>query len=354
MTFLRNTWYVAAWSSELATGQLLARRLLDESVVMFRDGLGIAHALLDRCPHRFVPLSAGRVLAASGRVQCGYHGLAFDGTGRCVDNPHGDHAIPKAAKTRAYPLVERHGVLWIWMGDPVRADTATIPDFSCMDRDAWYVGEGYLKPAAHYQLEIDNILDLSHIEFLHSTLLGSEAVRRAKTEVRQEGRSIWSLRFMQNEVLPEAACQQFGIPVGMAVDRWLDVRWDAPANMLLLGGACPTGQTREAQVGLPFTNPHLFTPETQSTSHYWFAMCLPKSMGPQAEATAQQVVEIFKDTFDREDTPMLVLQQSSIGTQDFWGLKPVLLPSDAAGVRVRRHLDQLIHAEQAALADAAR
>lgn len=238
------------------------------------------------------------------------------------------------------------------MGDPEQADPATLPDFSCMDPNTWYVGKGYLRPRANYRLEVDNILDLSHIEFVHAGLLGSEAVKRGKTEVKQEGASIWSLRFMQDEVLPDAASDQFGVPRGMHVDRWLDVRWDAPSNMLLLGGACATGRPRDEIVGLPFTNPHLFTPETAHTSHYWFAMCLPKAAGPQGEQVAEQIVKVLGETFDREDTPILELQQASIGDGEFWGLKPVLLVSDAAGVRVRRHLDGLIAAEQRAPATA--
>lgn len=350
MAYLLNTWYVAGWADELAPGALVSRRLLDIPVVMFRDAQGKPHALHDRCPHRFLPLSAGKLNAETGTVQCGYHGLEFDGTGRCTLNPHGDNTIPKAAKVRSYPLLDRNSTLWIWMGDPERADPALLPDFSCMDPDIWYVGKGYLRPRADYRLEVDNILDLSHIEFVHSTLLGSEAVKRAKTEVRQEGASIWSCRLMQDEVLPDAGCDQFGVPRGMHIDRWLDVRWDAPGNMLLLGGACPTGQSRENTVGVVFTNPHLFTPETATTTHYWFSMCMRKSAGPHGEQAVQEIIKVFSDTFDKEDTPVIERQQLAMGDADFWDLKPVLLSSDAAGVRVRRHLDGLIAAEQAELA----
>jgi vanillate O-demethylase monooxygenase subunit len=292
-------------------------------------------------------LSCGRLLAEKGAVQCGYHGLQFDGSGECVLNPHGDGKIPVAAKVRSYPLVERFSALWIWMGDPDRAEPSRIPDFPCMDPESWYVGKGYLRPRANYQLEVDNILDLSHIEFLHPESLGSESVKHARTEVRQEGDYVWSLRFIENEVLPDAACDQFGVPRGMRVDRWLDVRWNAPCDLLLLGGATPTGRPRSEGVGLTFTNPHLFTPETRGTSHYWFAMCLPRSDGPQAQEIVSRVVMTFADTFDREDTPMLEKQQESIGEESFWALKPVLLAGDAAGVRVRRLLDNLIQSEAA-------
>ncbi|WP_321896650.1 aromatic ring-hydroxylating dioxygenase subunit alpha [Burkholderia cepacia] len=345
MDYLLNTWYMAAWDSEVEKGALLARKLLDQPVVMFRDAANVPYALYDRCPHRFAPLSCGHLLAEKGAVQCGYHGLEFDGAGRCVHNPHGDGRVPAAATVRSYPLVERHSVLWIWMGDPERADPASIPDFSCMDHESWYVGKAYLRPRANYRLEVDNILDLSHIEFLHPDSLGSESVKHAQTEVRQDGADVWSLRFIRNEVLPDAACDQFGVPRGLRVDRWLDVRWSAPSNLLLLGGATPTGRPRSEAVGLNFNNPHLFTPETQSTSHYWFSMCMPKDGGPQAEQIAANVVASFASTFDREDTPMLEKQQESIGVQDFWSLKPVLLVGDAAGVRVRRLLDNLIRSE---------
>ncbi|WP_321810172.1 aromatic ring-hydroxylating dioxygenase subunit alpha [Burkholderia sp. BCC1985] len=347
MEYLFNTWYMAGWSSELENDTLLARKLLDQPIVMFRDGMNVAHALYDRCPHRFAPLSCGRFVADKGSVQCGYHGLEFDGSGRCVRNPHGDGRIPAAARVRSYPLVERQSVMWIWMGEPEHADPSRIPDFSCMDPENWYVGKAYLRPRANYRLEVDNILDLSHIEFLHPDSLGSESVRSARTEVRQEGGDVWSLRFIENELLPDAACDQFGVPRGLRVDRWLDVRWSAPSSLLLLGGATPTGRPRSEAVGLIFNNPHLFTPETQSTSHYWFSMCMPKSGGAQAEKIAVSVVESFKSTFDREDTPMLEKQQESIGEQDFWSLKPVLLAGDAASVRVRRLLDNLIQAELA-------
>ncbi|AXF05856.1 aromatic ring-hydroxylating dioxygenase subunit alpha [Paraburkholderia hospita] len=328
MEYLLNTWYMAGWGSELEKGVLLARKLLDQPVVMFRDAANVAHALHDRCPHRFAPLSCGRLLAEKGAVRCGYHGLEFDGAGQCVLNPHGDGKIPAAAKVRSYPLVERYSVLWIWMGDPGQADPASIPDFSCMDPENWYVGKAYLRPRANYRLEVDNILDLSHIEFLHPDSLGSQSVRHAQTEVRQEGDYVWSMRFIENEVLPDSACDQFGVPRGLRVDRWLDVRWSAPSNLLLLGGGTPTGRPRSEAVGLNFTNPHLFTPETQSTSHYWFSMCQPKAGGTQAREIAERVVE-----------------QESIGDDEFWSLKPVLLVGDAAGVRVRRLLDNLIQSE---------
>ena len=126
MTYLRNCWYMAGWSTELAPNGKLARTFLDEPIVIFRNAQGKPGALVDRCPHRFAPLSLGRV--CEGAIQCAYHGLRFDGAGACVDNPHG--RVTSGMTTRSFPMAEAHRILWIWMGDPELADTGLIRDLS--------------------------------------------------------------------------------------------------------------------------------------------------------------------------------------------------------------------------------
>src|ERR1700732_5048542 len=125
--FVRNVWYCAAWSDELSD-QLLGRKILNEPILIFRDERRVAKALRDFCAHKLAPLSLGRHLGD--RVECPYHGLQFDGNGRCVHNPHGNGVTPRSADIRAFPLVERDTVLWIWMGDPALADPGKIPDCS--------------------------------------------------------------------------------------------------------------------------------------------------------------------------------------------------------------------------------
>jgi vanillate O-demethylase monooxygenase subunit len=346
MPYLMNCWYVAAWASEVNTGELFPRTLLDQKVVIYRDNEGVAHALLDRCPHRFVPLSSGSLCDGGRSIQCNYHGLQFDQSGQCVHNPHGDGKIPAAARVKTFPLVEKHNCLWIWMGDQDKADPALITDFSCMDREHFYVGEGYLYAKANYVLESDNILDLSHIEFLHPGTLGSDAVKDSVTEVKQDGDTVWSMRQTNNEILPDFLYQAWGIEHGKRVDRWIDVRWDAPANMLLVSGATPTGQPREN--GIETLIPHIFTPETAHSTHYWFGMSFPKAIGPHAQQLADEQVANLSVPFETEDLPMLEAQQDNMGDSDFWENKPVLLIGDAGAIRARRTLDKLIKAENAA------
>lgn len=342
MSFLRNVWYAAAWGVEVKAGSLFQRTLLNEPVVFFRDTQGTAQAIADRCPHRFAPLGMG--VHKGDAVQCPYHGLTFDGRGTCVHNPHGDGAIPRAAKVKAYPLVERHSLLWIWMGDTRLADAALIPDFSCMDDDNWHVGKRYLHAKANYVLETDNIMDLSHIEFLHPTTLGGDGVKNALTSVKEDGNTVWSNRQTVAEIMPGFLYSAWNIPQGTPVDRWIDVRWDAPANMLLFSGAVATGLPREQGVSTPI--PHLFTPETETTTHYWFSVCFPKAMGEFAERFADEQVAAISQPFADEDLPMLEAQQRMMGDAGFWDLKPVLLIGDAGAIRARRVLDRLIAAEQ--------
>ncbi|MES2260898.1 MAG: aromatic ring-hydroxylating dioxygenase subunit alpha [Pseudomonadota bacterium] len=347
MAFLRNAWYPAAWDNEVKHDALFQRTLLNESILFFRED-GVPQAISNRCPHRFAPLHMGK--RVEGGVQCPYHGLQFNGQGKCIHNPHGDGAIPKAAAVRSYPVIERYSMLWIWMGEEAKADAALIPDFSCMDPEHFNVGKRYLHAKANYVLETDNIMDLSHIEYLHPGTLGSDAVKQAVTSVEQQGNTIVSRRQTTAERMPDYLYQAMGFPHGELVDRWIDVRWDAPASMLLDAGAVATGGTRAE--GKSFPLPHLFAPETEKTTHYWFGFGMPKAMGEEGAQFAQQQIDGLAVPFTNEDLPMLEAQQQMMGDATLWELKPVLLPGDAGAVRARRQLDQMIAGERAAAAAA--
>lgn len=345
MNYLREVWYVAGWSDDVATGTSIARTLLGESVALFRGSDGKIQALRNRCPHRFAPLARGAVVGDT--LQCPYHGLRFDGSGQCRFNPHGDGAIPRAAKVRSYPVVDRHSAIWIWMGTAANANPDLIPDFSVIDADTNYVGKDYLAVRANYQLETDNIMDLGHIAFLHPESLGNDVVREATTEVTQDLNTVWSKRQTYRETLPPALEAHYGSPPGTLWDRWFDVRWDPPASMLLWVGSLPTGTPRTPDSKqIPFV--HLFTPETATTTHYWFATSYSRSMGPRYEERAARDVKFLRAPFEAEDLPMLQAQQEAMGDEEFWDLKPVLLAGDAGAVRTRRILDKLIKDEHQA------
>lgn len=346
MAFLRNIWYVTGWADEVVAGGLLSRQICDEPIVMFRDDHGTPHALFDRCPHRFAPLSMGKLCEGGNAIQCGYHGLRFGADGKCNHNPHGDGRIPIAAVVKAYPLTERHSLLWIWLGDPSLADPGLIPAYPFLDTEHWYVGKAQMEIDANYVLESDNILDLSHIEYLHPTTLGAGQSGVGETTVTQEGNTVWSRRFIRNEILPQFLYQAVGLPDQAPCDRWLDVRWDAPSCMYLQADMALAGTPREQSIQTPTV--HLFTPASDNKTHYFYALAMPKSLGEWAKEVAERNVDGLRDPFLHEDKPMVEAQHRAMAGRTFWDMKPVLLDVDAPAVRARRVLDQLLAAEQSA------
>jgi vanillate O-demethylase monooxygenase subunit len=168
--FLRNCWYAAGWSRDFATAALTGVTILNEPVVIYRTRDGEAVALQDRCCHRFAPLSMGRIEGDD--LRCMYHGLKFAPSGKCIEIP-GQAKIPPQACVRNYPIIDRHSIAWIWMGDAARADEALIPNFVGVDDPTWAMKPGRMDYNANYVLINDNLLDLSHLAFLHSKSLGA-------------------------------------------------------------------------------------------------------------------------------------------------------------------------------------
>ena len=342
--FLRNAWYVAAWGKEIGRA-LFERTIIDEPIVLFRKEDGSVAAIGNRCPHRFAPLSSGKLVGD--RVQCGYHGLEFGADGRCAHNPHGE-VIPKAAVVRRYPAVEKHGLVWLWMGE-AQPDETKIPDFSCLTEEAGFttVG-GTIHIKSNYELITDNLMDLSHAEYVHEGILGSEAIKRGKTEVKEEGETLWSNRWCPDGLAPpawDAAFDHYGKPV----DHWLYMRWNAPAHMLLDVGITPTGKHRDDGVWVLGTD--ILTPETATTTHYFWG--ISRTYRRDDPATSELWRQAIKGAFEGQDKPMLESVQRMMGTRSFDGLNPVMIAPDAGAVRTRRVLAKMIADEGAAAGRAA-
>jgi phenylpropionate dioxygenase-like ring-hydroxylating dioxygenase large terminal subunit len=339
MAFLKNAWYVAGWSDALEPGKLLPRKILGEDVVLFRDSRGRVAAMQDRCPHRFIPLHMGRIVEDT--VECCYHGLRFDCSGQCVLNPHGDGKIPAAAKVRTYPVVERHSIVWIWMGDH-EADPGTIPDYGVLDSDSGYLTtRGAILMQSNYVLMGENLLDLSHVAFLHKGLLGSDQMVKTLPSVREEGVHLHVDRLMKGVDVPTVFDMLFRND-GQPVDAWQNMRWTAPSNYLLDVGVTAPGGTREE--GAWFYGIHLLTPETESTTHYHFASARPPGSVVDPDLDAE-LARCRRIAFADQDKPIVDAQQRVVGTQEFWSMKPVLLAVDAGPVRMRRSIERLIAEE---------
>lgn len=337
MAFLRNAWYVAAWAQEVGR-ELMPRKILNEPVLMYRLESGRAVAIGGVCPHRFAPLHLGRLVGDL--VQCGYHGLQFDCTGACVVNPF-DGSVPKAAKVRRYPLEERHGLLWIWMGEEAQCDPQRIPDFSYLVDPKRRLLSGMMKVEANYELITDNLADLTHTNFLHSTFLKVEAFPKGKIEVLQEGNTIHcNFWFPDGRVTPLAG--RFMRNPDAIVDRWTEIRWDPPSLIMLDSGATPTGRPRSE--GVQNYGTHLLTPETETSTFYFYGHA--RSFAVDDPKMDDVVREWQEQAFIKEDKGMIEAQQQVIGNAaDFMSLRPALMSNDTGVQRIRRTLAKLIKEE---------
>jgi phenylpropionate dioxygenase-like ring-hydroxylating dioxygenase large terminal subunit len=339
--YVRNAWYVAAWGHEV-TRSLKRRIILDDPVLLFRKDDGTAVALEDRCCHRQAPLSMGKLVGNV--VHCPYHGLQFDPTGKCVKVPS-QEKIPPNARVRAYPVVERYHWLWIWMGDPAKADPALIEDFHFLDDPAWRFGGNYLHVESNYLLLVENLLDTTHLPFLHPETLGTDAFARSEFEVSREGDRITVARWLMNE-MPAPFHKQMGeFPDGMKVDRWQITHYGPPAFIKLDVGSAPAGAGSRTTGDrgnrwMNMWNLNAITPETEKTAHYFFAQAYNFKLGERwiSDMLAKQIRDIFL-----QDMAMVKAQQENMDL----GPSPVVnLGQDKAWVAMRGIVDRLIKEEQ--------
>jgi phenylpropionate dioxygenase-like ring-hydroxylating dioxygenase large terminal subunit len=334
--FLRNAWYVAAWSYEVGA-ELFERTIIGESILIFRKSDGTAVAMSNACPHRFAPLHLGKL--ENDVVECPYHGLRYDSTGHCVLNPHGNGKIPSRARTKTYPLVELHAMLWIWMGADALADPATIPDFSCQTDERFPTVAGVIEMHANYELIADNLMDLTHVEFLHEGILGSDAIKAGAHEISQSGTTLYSNRWCPDGLAPPAWNMMFN-NYNKPVDHWLYMRWDAPAHMLLDVGITPTGRPREEGIWMYGTD--ILTPKDETSTHYFWGASRSYGHGdPQADKQWEEAITV---AFGEQDKPLIEAQQRMLtmhGATDIDGVDAVLLPSDSGPTRARKILADL-------------
>lgn len=270
--FARNQWYVAAYGSEI-THELFPRTILGEALVFYRTRAGQVIALSDRCVHRRYPLSESNL--DGDNIVCGYHGFTYDPTGTCVAVP-GQKRIPRTARVPAYQVVEQDSFVWVWIGEPEKADPALIP------RAPWLVDPDYttvygMEPLrAPYGLLVDNLLDLSHETYLHGGYIGTPEVAATpiRTTVDEERQIVYVSRHMDDAACPPFYAESTGI-TGRIV-RWQDIEYHPPCLYLLHSRVAPVGVLpREDGTdpdGFHVEVVYAITPETENTTHDFWAV----------------------------------------------------------------------------------
>jgi vanillate O-demethylase monooxygenase subunit len=345
MPFVRNCWYVAAWARDVQNAPV-ARTILGEKIALFRKEDGDVAALEDRCPHRLLPLSQGQVKGNS--LQCGYHGLTFDSAGLCIDAPSQD-TIPDGACVRAYPVAERLGLVWIWMGQPEQADAAAIYDLSQYHDPSWGVAHGdALYVNANYLLLCDNLCDPTHVNYVHPTTLGSPDIADTPVIFEQTERGVCTSRWTPGAE-PVGFFKAFGNFDG-AVDRWQIYDMHVPSTAIIDFGSVAAG-TGSAQGGgegrIQVYSCHFMTPETEASCFdYWLHV---RNFAPDDKSIGEAISDQFRIAFAEDK---VVLEQIQIEEEDFArradGAKRIGLELDASSGLFRRMVNQRIKDERMA------
>jgi phenylpropionate dioxygenase-like ring-hydroxylating dioxygenase large terminal subunit len=336
MKFLKSVWYIVGRSGEVEAGKLLARTIAGVPLVLWRDGEGPI-ATLDRCPHRLAPLSLGKVEEKG--LRCGYHGIRFDRRGQCNDNPHGP--VVTALQVQTFLLVERHSFLWIWLGAREEADPAQIPNLSFIDRcPPTALIEGYLPTNANHQLLVDNILDLSHADYLHPTSLGGGSTTRARAHVESFDDSLKVRWDMKGDTPFPIHRMQIPDPDAL-VDQYLEVLW-YPSGVMTVENAFKAAGDEQNEFKV--IGVHAMIPEGEFSTHYFYTVTRNHDLDD--EHFSAMISEGLKAVFLGEDKVMIEAQQKRIGHRDIGEYKPVLLSTDAAGTRARRTYAARLSAEE--------
>jgi phenylpropionate dioxygenase-like ring-hydroxylating dioxygenase large terminal subunit len=303
MTYIRNAWYVAAWADELALERPVGVCILNEPIVIWRNARGDLTAFEDRCVHRSAPLSLGR--CEGERLRCLYHGLVYERTGHVSEIPGENGRLPRSLRVRAYPVAERHGWIWVWLGNRADADEGLIPPVLGVGRPGFAFGRSQLDYAAEARLVNENLLDLSHASFLHiDSFHVSETWARARPKVTGQQRSVCVEWWIKDE--PPLGSLISGQP---PVDTYLRYEFFVPGVLLMATRTYPTG-TADALNG---RDPDLSQPELSITSQAitptsWKTTRYFYSMGQRGETVDMAVTE---KAFG-EDKRMIEAQQRSI------------------------------------------
>ncbi len=346
--FIRNAWYVAATPNEI-DDKPLGRMVCGERIVFYRPEPGRVAALEDFCPHRGAPLSLGRVL--EGKLVCGYHGLEMGCDGKTIAMP--GQRVRGFPPIRSFPVAERHGFVWVWPGDPALASEDKIPHLAWAEDPEWAYGGGLYHVACDYRLMIDNLMDLTHETYVHSTSIGQPEIDETPCKTSTDGDTAVTSRFMSGIQAPpfwRMAMRAHGLADDQPVDRWQICRFAPPSHVMIEVGVALAGHggyeaPRDKKVYSIVVD--FITPESETSMWYFWGMARNFRAGDKA-LTAQ--IRDGQGKIFSEDLEMLERQQANLSR---WPERKLLMLNiDAGGVHARKVIERMAGAERAETAAA--
>jgi phenylpropionate dioxygenase-like ring-hydroxylating dioxygenase large terminal subunit len=329
--FIMDDWYVAAFAQEVKA-QLLPRTLLGQRVVLYRAANQQIIALEDRCPHRSMPLSAGTLEGDT--IVCGYHGFRFNTEGNCIEVPS-QATCPANIGIKSYPTHERGPVVWIWMGDPDKADLSKLPEQDWLEDKQWETSQGYLHLKASYVRLHENLLDLTHLSFLHAKSFGTPDYAKAAFESEIGDGQFALLR----NVVPTTLPPVWAVPTGL--------NGQGQAARIVRSAFRSVGihevsvtfydchVPEAARKNFRIRTAHMPTPETATTTHYFIVH--GRDFAQDDTATTQFMHDQLFVAF-QEDVVGLALQEQALAATAPEDLYEFSVAADAPSVAMRRYL----------------
>ncbi|MBQ4828445.1 Rieske 2Fe-2S domain-containing protein [Alteromonas sp. MMG017] len=345
-SIVRNRWYMAAFSNEISR-EPIERTFLSKPVVMYRKQDGTPVAMYGLCPHRYFSLVKGRV--EGDNIVCGYHGFKFADNGDCIEIPSQD-TVPRNFCQPVYPLEERGPICWIWMGDLEKCDTNLIPpyhDIGLDNSDSYYSSENYFHVEGRSQLLVDNLMDLTHLPYIHQQLgKGGDTLKKIPMETLERDESYRVLRKGKMPWNPflETIYGKKAEYEGLADFVHLSDFYGPE----LVKTSIPSITKIPGRDGVPKELGHMailhgLTPETETTTHYFgFSTrnfrqgdkTLDKFQYDSEMQVRQQDVDAIEDMEKRIDQAALFQRELIVG-------------ADKAAIQARRKVDAMLAAENA-------
>lgn len=335
--FIKNAWYVACRSDEIQN-KPFGRTICNEKIVFYRPQENSIAAVEDFCPHRGAPLSLGYV--EDGKLVCGYHGLVMGCDGKVAAMPA--QRVTRFPCNKQYAVIEKYGFIWVWPGEYSLADQSKIPDLVWADHPEWQYGGGLFHIQCDYRLMVDNLMDLTHETYVHSSSIGQKEIDEALPTTSVNGDQVTTERFMNNVTAPpfwKMALRGNYLADDVPVDRWQRCHFFAPSNVHIEVGVAHAGHggydaAPEKKVSAIVVD--FISPETE-TSH-WYFWGMARNFQADNDELTEQIREGQGKIFT-EDLEMLEQQQQNILRNPERQL--LMLNIDAGGVQARKIIERI-------------
>jgi len=262
----------------------------------------------------------------------------------------GQTTVPPDSRVKTYPVLERYDWVWIWIGDPALLDPTQIVPYPWRTSEDWGNKGTHFHVNCDYRLIIDNLLDLSHLGFVHLSTIGTAAVAEdAKIQTFRHENSVTVARWIVNTTPPPSFQKVLGWAPDMVVDRWQIIEWHPPGFVRLSVGSAPDAAEGKdfgfveldrptPKGGFGQRNLNAITPETDTTCHYFWSHAYDTK--PITDETTDALYRQILTAF-REDWEVFEMQQAN------WDDRPVIDTIQDAGPLAARQITERIAAEQA-------